>query len=365
MISRTIGLVSTNYKQEELRALADDRMVSTIPFGGRYRLVDFVLSNMVNSGITSVGLISHFNYRSLIEHVGSGKHWGLAKKDGGLFILPGSVYSARSKDARFLVRDLKSNLNFVKREDCDYIIVSDGSTVMNIDFTKFIQFHEDSGYPLTLLCKDMPERKDGKFVVEENGRVVKMVGAGMGSTSRYINCFIINKDYFLECLELFALLDYADFMEIVQDRIPNLKINSYNYDGFVGIIENIQDYVEVSRKLMDRSVRDDLFNGPRRIMTRVTDQTPTIYKPGAKVVNSLVSAGCIIEGTVENSIISRNTYIGKGAVVKNSIVMHRGNIQDGASVDHVICDTYVSIGKNVHVEGSEEKPLIFGKNSDI
>ena len=366
MRATTIGLISTNYVHDDFDELTESRTLPTLMFGGKYRLIDFAISNMVNAGINAVGVISHYKYRSLADHISNGKPWGLARKKGGLFMLPGSVYASREKGNRFLVRDLLDNhIFFDKEKEADYVILCDGSTVMNIDFRAFIENHQQSGDPVTLLCKSMPERTDGRFLEVEDGHVKAFSRAGWGSDLRFLNCMIIDRQYLVNGLERYGAMDFSDLMEVFDERIGYMKVGYMEYDGFVGVIESLNDYMRVSQKLLDEDVRAELFDGERKIYTTPQDRTPTIYRPGSVVKNSLVSAGCVIEGRVENSIISRNTYVGKGAVVKDCIILQKGRIEEGAYIRGVISDKSAVISKGVRLEAGADRPIVIAKESTV
>ena len=360
----TIGLISTNYDNTSFEALTSERTLPTLMFGGKYRLIDFAISNMVNAGIRSVGVIAPYNFRSLSDHLGPGKPWGLARKAGGLFMLPGGMYTSRERGARFMIRNLVQNRIFLEKEDADFVLLSDGSTVMNADFAEFIDFHAKSGCDLTLFTKDVPGREDGTYAVCDNGRVKAIVGPDEGSDNRIL-AMIVNRKFLISLIDTFSAMDFADILSIIADRIANIKVGCFKYAGYVGIIEDLNDYMACSRDLLDADIRAELFDSDRKIFTKPQDRTPTIYRSGASVRNSLVAAGCVIEGTVENCIISRNTYIGKGAVVRDAVLMQKCRVEDGASIKNMICDKGVVIGKNVRLEGGDEKPLVLGKGTRV
>ena len=360
----TIGLISTNYNNESFEALTAERTLPTLMFGGKYRLIDFAISNMVNAGIRSVGVIAPYNFRSVSDHIGTGKPWGLARKVGGLFMLPGGVYASREKGCRFMIRNLVANRIFLEKEDADFVLMSDGSTVMNADYTEFIDFHAKSGTDITLFTKKVPGREDGTYAVCGNGRVTAIVGPDQGSDVRVL-AMIVNRKFLLRLIDTFAAMDFEDLLNVVSSRLSAISVDCYEYGGYVGIIENLNDYMACSRDLLDADIRAELFDSERTIFTKPQDRTPTIYKSGSHVKNSLVAAGCVIEGTVENSIISRNTRIGKGAVVKDAVLMQKCVVEDGAQIRNMICDKLVRIGKNVRLEGGDDKPLVLGKETRV
>ncbi|MBQ1908214.1 MAG: glucose-1-phosphate adenylyltransferase, partial [Firmicutes bacterium] len=185
-----------------------------------------------------------------------------------------------------------------------------------------------------------------------------------GSDVRVL-AMIVNRKFLLDLIDTFAAMDFEDLLNVVSSRLSAINVDCYEYGGYVGIIETLNDYMACSRDLLDADIRAELFDSERTIFTKPQDRTPTIYKSGSHVKNSLVAAGCVIEGTVENSIISRNTRIGKGAVVKDAVLMQKCVVEDGAQIRNMICDKLVRIGKNVRLEGGDDKPLVLGKETRV
>ena len=366
MEKRTLGIISANYSRKELEQLTKSRTIATIPFGGRYRLIDFPLSNFVNCGIKTVGLITPYYYRSIMDHVGSGKPWELARKIGGLFILPGTVYGDRSTNGRVLIRDLIINHRILDRSQSDYVLICDTSVVMNCDFKEFIKAHEEGGCPITLMYKKEAGRNDRAYLkIKKNGQVEKIVKGGSKLDNLFMGCYIVDRGFLTNFLDWYKALDNYDFMEVLEKYLDKYNVNTFEYKNYSAIIDSVEDYKKASRDLLDHEVRVELFEQKRLILTKTQDEAPTIYKQSASVKKSLVAAGCIIEGTVENSIIFRSAHIKKGAVVKNSIVMQNSTIEADASVINAICDKYVHIGRKAHIEGGDKNPIVIEKNTII
>lgn len=364
----TIGLISTDYVADGFGALINGRTLATLPFGGRYRLLDFPLSSMVNSGISTVGMLAPHTYRSLLDHVGVGKAWSLGRKAGGLFILPGSVYGIRGKSSRFLMRDLKQNLLFFQKDSADYVLLCGSNKVYNIDFRPMIEAHEKSGRPITVGYKKVDDADEytGTFLsLSEDGRVVDISGTEHGPANYYIDCLLMDRSYLLRFIDWFGALEYMDLLEILTNNLYDIEIGAYEFTGYVGSVDSISDYMRVSMDLLGWHNRANLFYQDRKIYTKVQDEAPAHYSPDAVVKNSMISTGCIIEGTVENSILFRNCEVKKGAVVRNSIVMRRGVICEGAALDYVISDKYVTFNPGISISGSPSNPIIVGKSQQI
>ncbi len=365
-MGNTLGIICANYNDEVFGDLTKTRSVATLPFGGRYRLIDFALSNMVNSGFGTVGLIAPRLYVSLMDHVGDGKPWGLAKKSGGLFILPGTVYGSRNMHSKFLLRDFIRNRKILDREKADYVLICDAGKVMNIDFTDFIDAHIKSGCPISFLYKEVKGKHSGTYLkLKKNGHLAQFRQPGEDSHKLFLDCFIMDRRYFLDFIRWYDSFDHQDIIDIIKDRLSQFTINTWEFKGYCGIIDDLDDYRRVSMDLLHAQIRKSLFEGDLPIITKPQDEAPTIYRKGAKVTSSLIASGSDIAGTVENSIIFRDAKIAKGAVVRNSIVMQHFTIEEGAVIDNVICDKYVTVTKGSAVAGGKRGPMIIGTGKEI
>ena len=340
-MKKTIGLISANYIAPEIDACIKERALAALPFGARYRLIDFPLSNMKNSGVSSVGIIMPFNNRSLIDHVGTGKAWGFGRKTNNLFMLPGSVYGKRNNTDKFLLRDIIMNFRFIDYDNADYVILSGVNTIFNMDYRPLIEAHENSGNDLT------------RVYGEVRGEEV------------FLDCLIINRTFLIDIASWFSNLDFMGIKTIIRDHLGDTHEEEYIFDGEVLEIDTMSDYLKANLALLDREVGTALFNSDRQIYTNVQDRAPTFYTPSAKVKNSLVAAGCIIEGEVENSVIFRSSTVHKGAVVKNSVLMQHCNVESGAVLNNFICDKRVHVMENSHVEGTPESPYFAQKGQIV
>ena len=336
-MKKTIGIISANYVIEDIDKLIQERALAAMPFGGRYRLIDFPLSNMKNSGVSTVGIIMPFNNRSLIDHVGTGKAWGFGRKTNSLFMLPGSVYGKRNNSDKFLLRDIIMNFRFIDYDNADYVVLSGVNKICNMDLTPMIAQHEKEGNDLTVAYV----KKDGVDIP--------------------LDCVVMNRSFLIDIASWFSNLDFLGIKTIIDDYLGDSNTGRYEFDGEVIIIENMADYLLGNLSLLDNDVRLALFSPERQIYTNVQDRAPSFYTPSAKVKNSLIAAGCIIEGEVENSVIFRSSHIKKGAVVKNSVLMQHCNVGEGALLDNIICDKRVQVMEKAHIEGTPEAPFFAQK----
>lgn len=366
---KTIGLISATYSGNGFGGLTKERTLASLPFCGRYRLIDFALSNMVNSGIQTVGVITPYNSGSLIDHIGTGSPWSLDRKSGGLFLMPGSVYGVQTGESRFLMRDMIENRMFLERDDADYVIVTSSSDVYNMSFEPLIKAHKESGKPVTAVYMKVPRGEKYKgyfFDIDMSGKVTSINSKGRGWSNYFMECFIINREFMMNFLNWFKALEYMDMFQLMKKNLDHVDMGTYEFKGYLGKISNTQDYLKVSQDMCVHEIRNEVFNNKERmIYTKTQDEAPAFFTPGSDVRNSIISTGCLIEGTVENSIIFRSVNIGKGAVVKNSIIMMHVDIGDGAMLDNVIADKYVKISDKVKVEGDEDEPVIIPKSMQI
>ena len=369
MKSKTIGLISANYSSTEFGDLLDNRSLASLPYGGRYRLIDFALSNMSNSGITTVGVIAPYNSGSLVDHIGIGTPWSLGRKNGGLFVMPGSAYGLQSMGSRFLLRDIIKCKDFFEKDDADYVVMAGSSDVWNIDFGPVIEQHEKSGKPITMIYKKVPRGEDyyGFFLnIDEDGKVESIQEEGFSWSNYFTDCFIVDREYMIDFMSWYGTLEYMDAVQIMRDNMDTMDIDTYEFKGYLGKIKNPVDFIEVNQCMTDYDIRNEVFCNPERpILTKPQDEAPVLHQADADVRNSIISAGCRIEGRVENSIIFRSVNVGKKAVIKNSVIMMHGEVGDGVVLDRVIADKYVQITGGVKIYGTKDAPVVIGKNKKI
>lgn len=355
-----------------MNELTQVRDISALPFAGRYRLVDFVLSNMVNSGIINVGIATHVNYASLMDHVGSGKPWDLNRKNYGLFMLPPQVRGASLGSAGDV--DLLHNvLTYLHRSKQKYVVLTGANVVCNMDYEKAIKFHEEKGADVTVIYNELeltdPQiKKCTTYDVDINGRVLGIHYNLSEPVSRNagMDMFILERKRLQSIIEdAYAKGSHSFINDILRTSMNNLEICAYKYDGFVGRIDSVVSYYDNNMKMLDPEVRKEIFHGKNPIYTKVKDQVPTKYLDSACVKNSLVADGCIIDGTVENSIISRGVHIAKGAVVKNCIVMQNSVISERCEIENVVVDKECTLRVGKRLVGQPTYPFILPKRTLI
>ncbi len=367
-MKKCIGLISANYSIDGISPLDKERALASLPFGGRYRLIDFPLSNLANGGVMTTAIIIPINNRSLVEHVGVGKDWGFGHKSGGLFLLPGTVFGERIKSSRFIVRDVVRNMNFLTKDSAEYVIFFGSSKIYNIDVKELIDYMDKSNANITLVYKKMLlDKNSGNLFLQisKDGKVEGIKQKCAGVANCFLDCAIMKREFLLKLLEWYGVLEDMDIIEVLGDHIDKFEINSYEFKGYVGDIYDGNQYFRASMDLLDYDIRTELFNTERTIYTNIQDRPPTKYGPKAVVKNSLIAGGCIIEGTVENSIIFRNSEVKAGAVVKNSILLQHCVVHKDALVERVVFDKNVQISEAVHIAGGIDKPFIAEKGKSL
>ena len=364
-----VGVVFSNIHDENVPELSRQRTMGSLPFGGRYRLIDFALSNLVNSGVTTVGIITKNNYQSLMDHLGSGKDWDLARKTGGLVLLPpfgndnGGLYKNR-------LEALKGITGFLNRRNEDYVILCDCDGVYRMDFSDVIDYHEEKQADITVVCHTEEIANSDFYTVVEvdkNNRVtdLKINEKVTGSSHFYSNIMVIGRSFLLSNINDAIARGYNSFREdVIMKNLKGLKIYTYDFEGYYATIDSFGSYFKHNMELLDKQIRDELF-GARDIYTKVRDSAPSKYGDSAVVRNSLVSDGCIVEGTVENSILFRGVKVGKGSVVKNSIIMQDTVIGENVSLNCVVTDKNVVIRDRRMLSGCEIQPYFLPKGSMV
>ncbi|WP_409297075.1 sugar phosphate nucleotidyltransferase [Peribacillus sp. SCS-26] len=334
MNKNILGVIDATTYKDPLRDLTEQRILAALPFAGRYRLIDFVLSSMVNSGITSVAVFPKFHYRSLMDHLESGKNWDLDRKRDGLFFFP-----APNLDIPFYhigsFQCFSYHLDYFKRSTQEYAVVSNCYTVLNVDYCEILDRHIESGCDITEVTKD--------------GRPLEM--------------YLLKRELLIDLIVKRDITGHQCLYDLIVDGQHPYKVCTYEYTDYCVTIDSINSYYEASLELLEPSKWQKLFNKTQPIFTKVKDEPPTKYTKNSEVTNSMVANGCIIEGAVENSIISRSVKIGRGSVIKNCVIMQKSQIGEGCVLESVILDKDVRIEDGVKLIGTKDQPIVIKKGA--
>ena len=374
MISKknVLGLIFASMHDETVIDLTKKRTMGSIPFGGRYRLIDFPLSNMVNSGIKEVGVITKSNYGSLLDHLGSGREWDLSRKNGGLHLLPpfshvdSGIYRGR-------LEALNGVWEFVEHSSADYVVMSDCDIVTTIDYRDVVDFHVENGADITVVTgKSFYDRSKGQSAsvigTDENGRITDvMVDPQIsGECSISLDMFVVSKEFLRQIVVSSASRSQYSFTkDILQACKDEYKFMSYEHKVYFSKIDTMIGYYEANMALLDTENRNNLFIKSAPIYTKIRDNGPVRFGLESNTKNSLIADGCVIEGKVENCVLCRGVKIGKDAVVKDCVLMQDTVVGNKCSINSVITDKNVEIGEGKVLTGSSSYPLYIGKRAQI
>lgn len=374
MINNAFGLIYTGEANAQLRELTFSRSVAAVPFGGRYRAIDFVLSDMVNSGISNVGIITQRNYHSLMDHLGSGKEWDLHRKRDGLFILPPFVTKSNTGVYRGTVDAIRSVLGYVRRSSQKYVILTGSHTIYNLTFDDMLKKHIETGADITIMHTeehdfDRSEQYDDlRLTMDHTGRINDLALNPYMPDSPFMGCdvYIMEKtllEYFVE--DAAAHGEYDFMQDVLIKNVKKYNFYGWRYDGYVARLNSVSSFYKHNMALLNPTVQNDLFNPEHPIYTKVKDEVPARYSGSGRVRNSMVADGCIIEGTVENSILFRGVKVGPGAEIKNCILMQASFVGAGSQLSHMVLDKGVIVLDGRTLSGHESYPVILRKGTTV
>jgi glucose-1-phosphate adenylyltransferase len=369
MKTNCIGVIFSSIGDHLIRDLTEQRCMGSVPFGGRYRLIDFPLSAMVNAGISKVGISARHNYRSLMDHLGSGKPWDLSRKNGGIYLFPPYSNLSGSSNATRLL-ELAAMMPFLENSKEDYVVLSDCDTIYNFDLSAMLDEHIASGADITFAYAHgkKPRSANGRMVfnMSDDKQITEiLIDPEKDEDCDYaINFSIHNRALLIQLVKDAISRNYNTLgRDIFQRQLSKLNLRGYKLEGYVRVIDNISSYFAAHQDLLQKEVRTALFCQDRPIFTKVRDDAPTRYAIGGNVKNSLVADGCLIEGEVENCILFRGVKIGKGATLKNCVIMQDTVVGDGASLTCVITDKNADIAPARTLIGFDSYPAYIAKNS--
>lgn len=361
--SNLMGLVFANTHDNQISDLTKKRAMASVPFAGRYRLIDFSLSNLASAEITKVGVIARKNYMSLIDHIGSGKSYSLARKNGGLFILPPNVAGADKIYHGHLqaIYDIYDFLDMAKEE---YVVLADADVISNIDIKKMFKQHRSTGADVTVAYKHgTPPVGHGdtvKFDFDDSGKVVDVeLAPDVNVMCNYsLDIMIFNKR------RLFSLVNDAHdsglesiSKDIIKRLYQVLDIRGYEVTNYTAVIDSMKTFFNANLEMLDADNRYEALRSHHIVSTKVHDETPVIYRLNSSVKNSLIADGCVIDGVVENSVIFRGVKVASGAVVKNCVIMNNCEIGENAQLEYVCAERDIKIDYNKKLSGDKENAL--------
>lgn len=371
-----LGIIFPNSYDSLVPELASERLMASIPFASRYRMIDFILSDMVNCGIDNISIVVRKNYYSLLDHLGSGREWDLTRKNGGLNIIPPYAQKA-VKIYHGRVEALASILAFLRKQKEKYVVMSDANIAVNFDFNALIDEHIKRGADVTVAYtrEEIPTGAMDNSVNDnfwytlqvEDGRVteIRINPKDEGVQNFSMNIYIINRELLIEQIEAAYVKGYIYFeRDILAPQLDKLNVQAFQYEGYAARICDMKSYFDENMKLLDEQNLDALFDG-NPIYTKIRDDHPTRYITGAKVKNAMVADGCIIEGEVENCILFRGVKVGKGAKVKNCVLMQDTIVEAEATLEYVVSDKNVKVTAGKEIKGTDTFPVFVAKGQNV
>lgn len=376
--ANALGILFPNSYDSLVPELVGERLMASIPFASRYRLVDFILSSMVNCGIDNISVIVRKNYHSLMDHLGSGREWDLTRKNGGLNLVPPfaektvKVYNGR-------IEALASILDFLKEQKEKYVVMADTNLAINFDFNALIADHINSGADITVAYKEekLPKGfldcpftgKNFYYTLDIEDGNVKEMQINSKSTCEQnlsLNIYVMNRELLIDQVSSAYARGLIYFeRDILAPQLASLRVNAFRYEGYVAHICSKESYFEENMKMLDDANVDALFSSGGPIYTKIRDDNPARYINGSKAKNIMAADGCLIEGEVENCILFRGVKIGKGAKVKNCVLMQDTVVEAGASVEYVITDKNVTITRDKELKGTDSYPIYVEKHQVV
>ncbi len=373
-MSSVMGIIVTGGRKDSMKELVAHRSVSAIPVGGKYRTIDFTLSNMINAGIDKVGIVTQYSFRSLMDHLGSGKEWDLDRRNNGLFIFPPYLAGENSGWYRGSADGMYNNMSFLKRSKEDYVIVSTGNSVYKVDFDEVVEAHVDSGADITVMYREMSDVDEselssyGIMQVNDSNRITDLQEKPLHPVGNLasLGIYVIKRTLLIDLLvEAHAHGHYDWVKDVVIRKMDDLNISGYKFDGYWRSMSSISLFYKCNMEMINPEVKNELFNEGGRVFTKVKDETPTKYNEEADVKHSIIADGCIIEGEVINSVLSRGVMVSRGCVVKDSIIMQDTVLEENVILENVILDKGVIVRQGKALKGESSYPFIVGKNAEI
>ena len=366
---RAIGIILAGGSNHRMDVLTQKRAVCAMPIAGSYRSIDFTLSNMSNSHIQRVAVLTQYNAGSLNEHLNSSKWWDFGRKQGGLYVLTPAVTSDNSNWYRGTADAIYQNLSFLKKSHEPYVVIANGDCVYKMDFNKILEYHIDKKADITVMCADLPEgsavERFGTVSMNDECRITDFEEKPLQPKSKTVSCgvYVIRRRALIEMIEKCAEEDRVDFVRDVLIRYKDIKrIYGYKTKDYWRNIAAVDDYFNTNMDFLKKNVRDYFFRQYPDIYSKVDDLPPAKYNPGAKISNSLVASGCIINGEVEDSVIFKTSYVGNNCKIKNSIILNDVYIADDVTIENCIIESHSTIKAGSFYKGEDGTKIVVERN---
>ncbi len=371
-VNKAVSVVFTNAHDRLLLPMTENRSIASLPVAGRYRLIDFTLSMLVNAGIEKIGLVTRSNYKSLMDHLGSGKPWDLDRKNGGIYILPPYIFGETGL-YRGHIDALHGAISFLQNSNEEYVILCDADMVINFDLREMLTGHIKKGADITVAYHKSVIKNSSRelptYTLDGNGRVKQvLMTCGSDKENNYgFDIMIINRLKLIELVEECSADNRVSISrDILQPNVDKFNIDGYEIKGYAKLIDSVETYVDFHRELLDdENIRREIFNSERPVLTKTRDDMPTKYGLDSDVTSSLVADGCRIDGKVKNSVIFRGVTVEKGAEIENCIIMQDTVIGKGATLKYVTADKDVAVSDGGEISGSAAYYLYIPKGKKV
>lgn len=365
---KAVGIILAGGNSNRMKELSKRRAIAAMPIGGSLRCIDFALSNMSNSHVQTVAVLTQYNTRSLNEHLSSSKWWDFGRKQGGLYLFTPTVTPQNGDWYRGTADAMYQNIDFLRRRHEPYVVISSGDCVFKMDYNQLLEYHVEKGADITVVCKDMPAGTDvsryGVIRMNEEYRIVDFEEKPLIAQSNTVSTgiYVIRRRLLIEMLEKAAEEDRYDFVQDILIRYRGIKaIYGYKMKDYWRNIADVDDYFSTNMDFLNPEIRA-YFRKEPRIYSKVDDLPPAKYNTGSDVSNSLIASGCIINGKVEDSVVFNKSFIGKNCVIKNSIILEDVYIGDNTHVENCIVESGTTLEADSSYCGEKEPRIVFEDN---
>lgn len=362
---RAIGIILAGGNNNRMRELSDKRAIAAMPVAGSYRSIDFALSNMANSHVQKVAVLTQYNARSLNEHLSSSKWWDFGRKQGGLFVFTPTITKNNSLWYQGTADAIYQNIDFLKKSHEPYAIIASGDCVYKMDYNKVLEYHIAKRADITVVCTTCRDQNEverfGVLRMNDDGRIVEFEEKPIVSSYNTISTgiYVVRRRLLIELIERAAQEGRHDFVNDILIRYKNLKrIYGYKTEDYWSNISDAEAYYRTNMAFLQPEIRNYFFRQEPGIKTKIDDLPPAKYNPGAEVKNSLVASGCIINGTVENSVLFKSVYVGNNCVIRNSVILNDVYIGDNTVIENCIVESRDTIRANSSYKGEDGKVRI-------
>lgn len=366
---RAIGIILAGGNSYRMKELSQKRAIAAMPVAGSYRSIDFALSNMTNSKITRVGVLTQFNARSLNEHLSSSKWWNFGRKQGGLYVFNPTITNDNGFWYRGTADSINQNIGFLKEAHEPYVVIASGEAIYKLDYGKVLEYHIDKKADITVVCKDIEtDNEGGRYGIiqmDKDGRIQEFDEKPMIAKTNTVNCgiYVIRRRLLIELIEQCAKEDRFDFVRDIVIRFKDTKkIYGYKMDSYWSNIASVDDYYRTNMDFLKKDVRDYFYKEYPAIYSKVDDLPPAKYNYGSNVKNSLISSGSIINGTVEDSVLFKKVFVGNNCVIKNSIILNDVYIGDNTVIENCIVESRDTIRANSYFKGEDGVKIVLEQN---